>query len=538
VHVRIRRRRWLIVALTIAVLTVAAAVSIATRIPITSNAMRTRVVAALEDRLDADVELADLRLRIYPRLHATGEGLIIRFHHRQDLPPLVKIARLSIDADLVGLWRHRVARVGLDGLEINIPPGDERDADPDAPPAVGTAGDPRTQPDGGDAQADDEAQSYASGFIIEEVDAPEAQLTILRSDPDKEPRVWYLHRLKLRDVGLSGAMPFDTFLTNAVPPGQIAATGRFGPWRRRAPGATPLEGAFTFENADLSVFKGISGVLHAKGTFGGRLDRISVDGQTETPDFMVNLSHHPVPLTTTYHAIVDGTNGNTTLEPVEARVLNTTITAAGGVYEVEGVKGRVVRLDVGIEDGRLEDVLRMAVPTDKPTMLGGLQLHTSMTIPPGPQDVVDKLQLDGRFAIERGRFTDPGVQQKINELSQRARGRSSENVAQAGRVESDFAGQFRLQKGRLALRTLTFDVPGAVVSLDGAYHLERGTLAFTGDLYMDARISQTVKGWKSWLLKMADPIFRHDGKTVVPLKISGSRNDPKFGLDVKRVFRR
>ena len=81
-------------------------------------------------------------------------------------------------------------------------------------------------------------------------------------------------------------------------------------------------------------------------------------------------------------------------------------------------------------------------------------------------------------------------------------------------------------------------MPGAVVSLNGAYSLRRETLAFTGDLFMDAKISQTVTGFKSLLLKVADPLFRRNGKTRIPLKISGTRDDPQFGLDAKRVFRR
>ena len=76
---QIRRRRWIIVATTVGALTVAAAVTIATRIPFSSNALRNRVTAALADRLNAEVELKDLSLRIYPRLHATGRGLTIRF---------------------------------------------------------------------------------------------------------------------------------------------------------------------------------------------------------------------------------------------------------------------------------------------------------------------------------------------------------------------------------------------------------------------------------------------------------------------------
>ena len=55
---------------------------------------------------------------------------------------------------------------------------------------------------------------------------------------------------------------------------------------------------------------------------------------------------------------------------------------------------------------------------------------------------------------------------------------------------------------------------------------------------MDAKISQTVTGFKSLLLKIVDPLFRRNGRTVVPLRISGTRNNPKFGVSVGRVLRR
>ena len=55
---------------------------------------------------------------------------------------------------------------------------------------------------------------------------------------------------------------------------------------------------------------------------------------------------------------------------------------------------------------------------------------------------------------------------------------------------------------------------------------------------MDAKVSQTVTGFKSLLLKLADPLFNKNGRTVIPLKISGTRNEPKFGLDMGRVFKR
>lgn len=517
---RVSRRRWLISTAIIVLLLAAAGVSVAMRVPLTTEALRARVEATLEDRFDADVDLESIALRIYPRLSASGSGLRIHFRRRRDVPPLISIRDFAVEADLLGLWRHRVSRVVLASLEINIPPGDVRRAE--------DAGSTRTARTAG-------ARTFARNLLVERLEAPDAQLTILRSDPEKPPRVWYMHRLVLRDVGVGRTMPFETYLTNAVPPGQITAAGHFGPWQRDEPALTPLDGRFTFDNADLSVFKGTSGILSASGQFDGSLERITVDGVTHTPDFMVNLSGHPVPLDTRYHAVVDGTNGNTTLNPVDARFLDTHLVASGGVYEQDGVKGRVVRLGVAIDTGRLEDILRLAVPTAQPTMTGGVELRTSMTIPPGPVDVVEKLELDGRFAITGGRFTDPGVQQRITTLSRRAQG--SDAATGASRVRSNFAGRFRLERGRLSMLSLTFDVPGAVVHLSGVYGLRQEQLRFAGTVYMDAKLSQATSGWKSWLLKAADPIFRRQGRTRIPVKIAGTRSAPTFGLDVKRVFR-
>jgi hypothetical protein len=74
--------------------------------------------------------------------------------------------------------------------------------------------------------------------------------------------------------------------------------------------------------------------------------------------------------------------------------------------------------------------------------------------------------------------------------------------------------------------------------LSGRYALRPGSIDFAGDLYMDARISETTTGWKSLLLKMVDPLFRRQGQTVVPIKIGGTRAQPSFGLDMGRVFKR
>jgi hypothetical protein len=339
-------------------------------------------------------------------------------------------------------------------------------------------------------------------------------------------------------------MPFQTTLTNAVPPGRIDTAGSFGPWNVKEPELTPLEGEFTFERADLSFFKGIAGILSAHGGYGGSLGRIEVHGQTDTPDFTVKVGGHPVPLNTTYHAIVDGTNGDTALERVDATFVETSLVAKGGVFDVKGVPGRVVRLDITMEEGRLEDVMRLAVNTPQPPMSGRLHLQTKFVLPPGDRDVVERLELDGQFAIRGGRFSNHEVQTKIAELSRRASGKDKGNdnakdtTKAPSRVASDFSGRFSLGKGTLALPAVAFDVPGAAVRLAGRYDLRAETMGFKGDLYMDAKISQTTTGWKALLLKIVDPFFRRQGKTVVPIKITGTRSKPEFGLDVGRVFGR
>jgi hypothetical protein len=357
---------------------------------------------------------------------------------------------------------------------------------------------------------------------------------IVPREPAKPPKVWLLHELRVRSVSASTAMPFEATLTNAVPPGRIDTDGSFGPWHRDDPGHTPLEGRFTFAEADLGVFKGISGLLSAQGTYAGRLDTIEVHGDTETPDFAVSVSGQTVPLRAAYHAVVDGTNGDTRLESIDASFLQTSLHARGAVVNVEGAKGREVSLDVEMEDGRLEDVLRLAVKSTKAPMTGALSLVTKLVIPPGDRDVVDKLRLDGRFAIDGGSFADAGVRRQIAGLSERARGRPATTAP--AEVASDFRGRFTLADGVLTLPQLVFDVPGAVVELSGSYGLRTEALAFKGQLVMDAKVSETIGGWKSWLLKPLDPIFREKGRTVVPIKIEGTREDPQFGLDVKRVF--
>ena len=96
-------------------------------VPLSSDTLRHRIVKTLSEKLDSDVELGDLHLRVFPGLRAEGADLRIRRRGMGDYPPLIAIKSFHVDASLVGLWRKHVDHVRLDGLDIRIPPSQARD---------------------------------------------------------------------------------------------------------------------------------------------------------------------------------------------------------------------------------------------------------------------------------------------------------------------------------------------------------------------------------------------------------------------------
>jgi hypothetical protein len=201
------------------------------------------------------------------------------------------------------------------------------------------------------------------------------------------------------------------------------------------------------------------------------------------------------------------------------------------------VEGRTVSLDVKIASGRIDDVLRLSV-NGPPLMVGGLAADARLVLPPGKGPVVRRLRIDGEVELSRTRFTGRALQSKINEFSRRGRGDVKDPTPDE--VVSNLRSTFSLESGVMRLPSLQFAVPGAEVRLAGRYGLESEALEFEGTVRLDAKVSQTTTGIKSLLLKAVDPLFsREDAGTVLPITVSGTRRDPKFGVDVKKaLFRR
>jgi hypothetical protein len=214
-------------------------------------------------------------------------------------------------------------------------------------------------------------------------------------------------------------------MINAKPVGIIHSTGHFGPWVSHDPGALPVEGNYTFDHVDLSTIKGIAGILSSTGKYSGTLRRIETEGQTQTPDFRLERvdKGSGVLLTTHFHAIVDGTNGDTYLQPVDAMLGQTHIVAKGQVVRasdlVAGAQGHDITLQVVIDRGRIEDILDISANSEQPFMTGNLTLDTSFHLPPGKESVWEKLQLNGKFHLSDSRFSSDKMQGRIVELSLR-----------------------------------------------------------------------------------------------------------------------
>lgn len=474
------------------------------------------VVRTLEKHYQCDVALKSFSASFYPTVNLSGEGLVLRRRERPDLPPIATVEKFSAS----GLWpellrqpRH-FGRIRLDGLVIVVPPRSKRSE-----------------------TKKQEKTAVAAAFILDEILADDATLSILSSDPAKPPHEFLIHKLRMQSVGANQPMSFQVALTNPVPVGEIQSRGKFGPWNTDEPSLTPVSGSYTFSNADLSTIHGLGGRLSSRGAYEGVLGEIRVRGETDTPDFDLGISGNKVPLKTQFSAVVDGVSGDTILDPVNAQLQGSKIVARGRVTSVPEGKGRYILLDVTVGPARLEDLLRLAVKSSTPSITGALNVQTKFDLHPGEETVVKRLKLDGSFTLRSAHFTDPDTEAKINSLSRHGQGKPRDQTVQ--NTVFDLQGRFALAKSEANFSSLSFSLPGAALQLQGGFGLATQALDFHGTLRLQAKVSQLTTGIKSLLLKPVDRLFARDGAgTVVPLEINGTREHPSFHVEFGKVLKR
>jgi hypothetical protein len=478
----------------------------------TENRIRQAVMQALADRFDGDADLKALHIKVFPLLHITGEGLVLRYRDRGNVPPLLQIEKFSFSAGLLGLFdpvKH-IPLVRVQNMIINVPPRSSNQG----PPALKAA----------------QASNFARNIVVDRIECDHLDFLILPKQAGKEPLEWDIHSLVLTSGGANRPFKFHGRLTNAKPKGEIDTQGQFGPWNADDPGGTPVSGKYQFTDADLGPLPGIAGILSSTGKYDGVLAELQVTGETDTPDFSLDRVGRPVPLHTNFSATVDGTNGDTYLHPVNATLESSLIVAQGKVVRIPQ-KGHLISIDTTVSDGRIQDFLKLAINSDKPLLTGPLKLKAKLTIPPGAEHVIEKMILDGEFAVDKAKWSSPMLRDKLESLSRHALGKPQDS--DTGSAVSDLAGNFLLQNGTIRFRRLTFRVEGAAIELAGNYTIRGGELDLAGHLRLQAKLSQTTTGAKSVLLKAVDPFFEKGGSgTVIPIHITGTRDNPVFGVTV------
>ncbi len=518
--IRRKSRKWLwIVGIAVALLAIAA---IAVRIAIVraQPILRTRVIETLSTRFKSRVELAELHVWVANGLHVDGKGLKI-FGATDPNPfeagvqPLLAIGEFRFQTTLSNLFREpmHVDTIFVDGLTMNIPPKNDRRE-----------------------MVNFRHRSGKISIVVSHLNCTNAKLVINTVRTDKPPLEFDIGDLRMKDIGPGQPLQFEATLINPKPVGDIQSTGLFGPLDEVSPRDSAVNGNYSFTHADLGTLKGIGGILSSTGHYMGSLGRIEVNGETDTPDFHLAVSGHRVPLHTQFHAIVDGTDGDTYLDPVKARVLNSTFTARGKVVRMKTIHGHDIEMNVVLDRARIQDLLQLGVKTDPPLMSGAVEMKASLHLQPGEANITDRLKLAGTFHIPDGHFSNEKIQGKIDTLSLRSSGKPK--LAQDGiemNVPSDLEGTFKMTQGILSFSFLHFQIPGTHADMTGQYSLDGNTFDFHGTLKLDAKLSQMTTGWKSILLRPVDPFFHKNGAgTEVPFKIDGTKSEPHFGLDFHR----
>ncbi len=481
---------------------------------------RARVTQSLQSTFPATVTFKKFRSTYFPHPGCVAEGLVFtRLGSTNGTPPVVTVQQLTIQTHYLDLLLRPgyLSEIVLKDCRVHIPP-------------IGTPVDASNW------------QETPSNTRVGEIVADGSSIQIDRAPGP--PLLFAIPTMRLESVADNQPATFTVALHIPLPPGDVRATGKFGPWNYNDPGQTLVAGEYTFQNADLSVFHGIAGILSAHDRFQGILREIDSNGTIDIPNFMVTRSDHAIHLKSSFHATVDGTNGDIQLDRVTANFLNTSVLVKGQIAHHPGQDGKLTTMDLFVQNGRIQDVLRMFVRGHHPPLQGTTNFRAHVIVPPGDQPFLHKLRLVGDFGIEDGQFAKPATQISVDTLSQRALGEkvnpavtqtisNDTDASDPAGVISQLAGHVELRDATATLNDLHFAVPGASAQMHGTYNLETLAIDLHGTLKTEEEFSDLATGFKSVMLKPFNRFFRkkHAG-AVLPVHLTGTYKKPEPGLDL------
>jgi uncharacterized protein involved in outer membrane biogenesis len=487
---------------------------------------QSEVSESLENTVHSKVSFEKFHTVYFPHPGCVAENVtFVRSPNTADAPPLVTVQRMAIEARYVDLIARPgyIARILLNGLHVHVP-------------VLGASrGRLNSQP---------------SQVRVGEIVADGATLEVDRSN-DKPPLKFEIHSLVVRSYGPSNPWSYRVTMRNAEPPGEMNSDGHFGPLDLNDLGSTLLSGSYQFQQANLSMLPGIAGTLSSDGDFTGRLGDVAVRGAVDIPDFKVVTSDHEVHLNSRFRAHVNGTNGDVFLNEIDTSFLQTVVGGQGSIASKSGQKGKTTSLELEVNKGRVQDLLRLFVTANRPPMNGQTRLKAHVLIPPEGRPFLKELILQGDFGIDEAALTKPITQTRVDELSERARGEKKDKDKDKDKNEDEnktasesdaddpenvvlnLRGHVEVRDGVAKFSDLSLSAPGASARMSGSYYLLNQRIDLHGTLKTEARLSQETRGIKSALLKPFDPLFK--GKKAgaeIPVKVTGTYQNPQFGFDV------
>jgi hypothetical protein len=506
---RIRWRLWIPAALgTLALIYI---VVIALNWPFTQQA----VIDALQERSLRTVTIGHFYRTFFPP-GCTAED--IRFQHRKhkEKAPLITVRKLVLVTTYlrIATLQERLSLVRIMDMHVTVPP-----SEPGQPNSVM----PLTY------------SKSAPSIKIDRIIADGAVLDFLSKTGTKPYRLM-IDKLRLDGIGNNLPMAYKTLISNETPPGKIRSSGVFGTWNPKDPGSTPLHGNYTFENANLAAFGGISGTLFSSGNFQGTLREVRVQGTAKVPNFKIYDTSHERQLAVAYHAIVDGTKGDTKLEEVSARFDRTTAEFKGSVAGSGQASGKIASIDMWTNNGRVEDILRLFISAKTAPLTGAFTFAGHVDIPPGPGPFLRRIKMSGDFGVAGGKFANRETESDLTRLSDSAEKHHDSAAEQpAVSVLSDLKGHGSAVNGIATLTNISFSMPGAKARMHGTYGLIDYKVDLHGTLLTTGNPSDATTGFKAFMVKVITPVFKkkHSAK-LVPFKITGSYSNVNMSLDLGR----
>ncbi|WP_419804502.1 AsmA-like C-terminal region-containing protein [Terriglobus sp.] len=480
--------------------------------------VRGRLLQTFQQRFHSPATIDDLRVHYTGQIQVDGRGLrvqsVLTGVPGDPQHPMLQVQEFHFHLSILAALSRspRIHHVRIRGVQLDLP-------------AAAAQASHATEPD---REVD-----------LEYAEVDDAHIRFASSAADRAPLTFDLPHLVFRGVSRSRPIRFHAVVDNGPPLGISETDGTIGPWNFDDPRLTPLQGAFTFKDKDVSSVRGLHGRLSLDGHYQGTVANMHAEGTTNDPAFALDVSSHPVTLRTKFAMTLLPAQNAVSLERVEGSFGNTIFLCHG-----TAVKDRTAdsfRLDVQLDTAgaRVEDALALATHTTPPVMRGALSLTGRLQMRAGPESVSRKLSLGGgTFAISGGTFSNPGVQQTFDELAERAQGNPKHATAQrAASVTAAARGTVTMRNAVLRFPQVHVTSPGSQATLHGTYSLDGTQFVFDGSVHTEAKLSNMTSGLKSALLKPFNGLFGHgdhggSGGATLPLHIQGVGGVPHLNTHI------